>query len=297
MSNKGLDIMLINRGNITQGLTYEATITGSFLKNEIVSLAPDVPYFESGGTRIGNAIRNQVGGPISAFFGYKVIGLFQNAEEVSSAPPQDGKGVGRFRYADLNGRDADGNLTGQPDGKIDADDRTYIGDPVPAFTGGINLQLGYKNFEVVAFLYTALGFENYNFSRWFTDFYPSFTGAAYGQRVKESFTFANGGNTTPIFENVSNTSTNNGQSTYYVEKGNYARLTNLQIGYKLPATILSKWGVERAKIYLQTTNLFTISKYSGLDPGVGGSADTTLGLDFGTPPVDKSFNIGLSLGF
>jgi TonB-linked SusC/RagA family outer membrane protein len=297
MSNKGLDIMLINRGDITSDLKYEATFTGSFLKNEIVSIAPDVPYFESGGTRIGNAIRNQVGGPISSFFGYKVIGLFQNAAEVAAAPAQEGKGVGRFRYEDTNGRGADGKLTGVPDGKIDVDDRTYIGDPVPAFTGGINLQLNYKQFELVAFLYTSLGFENYNFSRWFTDFYPSFTGAAYGERVRESFTFENGGNTTPIFENISNTSTNNGHSTYYIEKGNYARLTNLQLAYKLPATVLSRWGVERAKIYLQGTNLITMSKYSGLDPGVGGNADTTLGLDFGTPPVNKGFNIGLSLGF
>lgn len=297
MSNKGLDIMLINRGDITNELKYEVTLTGSFLKNEIISLAPGVPYFESGGTRIGNAVRNQVGGPISSFFGYKVLGLFQNAAEVAAAPPQDGKGVGRFRYEDNNGRGADGKLTGVPDGKIDVDDRTYIGDPVPAFTGGINLQLNYGQFELVGFLYTALGFENYNFSRWFTDFYPSFTGAAYGERVRESFTFENGGNSTPIFENISNTSTNNGHSTYYVEKGNYARLTNLQLAYKLPAATLSRWKIENAKVFIQATNLLTISKYTGLDPGVGGNADTTLGLDFGTPPVNKGFNIGLSFGF
>lgn len=297
MRNQGIDLMIINRGNITSDLTYEVTVTGSFLNNKIVSIAPDIPYFESGGTRIGNAIRNQVGGPISSYFGYKVIGLFQNAAEVAAAPPQDGKGVGRFRYEDVNGRDANGKLTGKPDGKIDTDDRTALGNPVPKFNGGLNLTLGYKNFEMTAFLYTALGFQNYNFSRWFTDFYPSFTGAAYGNRVKDSFTFANGGNSTPIFENVSNVSTNNGHNSYYVEKGDYARLTNLQVAYKFPVDFLSKYGIERAKVYLQTTNLFTITKYSGLDPGVGGAADTTLGLDFGNPPITRGYNIGLSLGF
>ena len=297
MRNQGIDLMLINRGDITGDLKYEVTLTGSFLKNEIISLAPNVPYFTSGGTRIGDAIRNQVGGPIAAYFGYKVLGLFQNQAEVDAAPAQDGKGVGRFRYQDNNGRDADGQLTGQADGKIDADDRTYIGDPIPAFNGGINLVLNYKNFELTAFLYTALGFENYNFSRWFTDFYPSFTGAAYGNRVKDSFTFENGGNSTPIFENISNTSTNNGHNTYYVEKGDYARLTNLQIAYKLPVDLLNKAGIERAKVYIQATNLFTISNYSGLDPGVGGAADTTLGLDFGNPPATRGFNIGVNLGF
>ncbi|MEO8473568.1 MAG: TonB-dependent receptor [Chryseolinea sp.] len=297
MRNQGIDLMIINRGNITQGLTYEVTVTGSFLKNRIVSLAPGVPYFESGGTRIGNAIRNQVGGPIASYFGYKVEGLFQNQGEVDNYIPQDGKGVGRFKYADLNGRDENGQLTGKPDGKIDVDDRTAIGSPVPKFNGGVNLVLGYKNFEMTAFLYTALGFQNYNFSRWFTDFYPSFTGAAYGKRVRDSFTFENGGNSTPIFENVSNVSTNNGQNTYYVEKGDYARLTNLMFAYKLPNAFLSKYGIERMKLYVQATNLFTITKYSGLDPGVGGAADTTLGLDFGNPPAQKGFNIGVNLGF
>ncbi len=286
MRNEGIDIQIINRGNITTDLTYEVNLTGSWLNNKIVSLAPDVLYFDAGNTRIGNVIRNQIDRPISSYFGYKVIGLFQNQEEVNAAPDQDGKGVGRFRYQDVTG-----------DGRITPDDRTYLGSPVPKFNGGLNLTLGYRNLELTTFLVTALGFQNYNFSRWFTDFYPSFTGAAYGNRVKESFTFENGGNTVPIFENVSNTSTNNASNSYYVEKGNYLRLANLQIAYKLPAALLSRYGIERAKVYLQTTNLFTISNYSGLDPGVGGAADTTLGLDFGNPPVTRGFNIGVNLGF
>lgn len=299
MVNQGFDMMLINRGNISSDLKYEATLTGSWLSNEITGVAPGVPYFESGGTRIGNAIRNQVGGPMSSFFGYKVMGLFQNQQEIDNAPKQEGvtrtqdatadspaAGVGRFRYADVNG-----------DGAITADDRTAIGDPIPNFTGGLNLKFTYKAFEVETFLYAALGFENYNFSRWFTDFYPSFTGAAYGERVKESFTFEGGGNGTPIFENVSNISTNNAHNSYYVEKGNYARLVNLQLSYNLPGNVLDRIGFEKAKVYLQTTNLFTISNYSGLDPGVGGAADTTLGLDFGNPPVTRGYNIGVNLTF
>jgi TonB-linked SusC/RagA family outer membrane protein len=299
MRNSGFDMQIINRGNITSDLKYEANLTGGWLKNEITGVAPGVPYFETGGTRIGNAIRNQVGNPISSYFGYKVVGLFQTQAEIDGAPKQDGvtrsqdatadspaAGVGRFRYADVNG-----------DGAITADDRTYLGDPVPNFTGGLNLKLNYKAFELETFFYVALGFENYNFSRWFTDFYPSFTGAAYGERVKDSWTFEGGGNSTPIFENVSNISTNNAHNSYYVEKGNYGRLVNLQLAYNFPGTILDRAGIEKAKIYVQTTNLFTISNYSGLDPGVGGAADTTLGLDFGNPPVTRGYNIGVNLTF
>lgn len=301
MRNEGIDIELTTRGNIATELGWEVSVSGSFLRNEIASLAPGVDYFDAGGSRIGNLIRNQVGRSISSFYGYEVVGLFQNQEEVDAAPEQEGKGIGRFQFADINGRNEEGKLTGQPDGKIDTDDRTYLGDPVPDFSGGLNLRLNYRNFDFETFLGVFLGLENYMFSKWFTDFYPSFTGAASGVRVKESFVpqelGGNGGNTVPIFENISNFSTNTQSNSYYVEPGDYARLMNLQIGYSIPTATLERVGIDRARIYLQGTNLFTITKYPGLDPGVGGGADTTLGIDIGNPPVTRGFNIGVNLGF
>lgn len=287
MRNQGIDIQIINRGRIVSDLNYEVTLNGAFLKNEIIAIAPDVPYFDAGGSRIsGPVIRNQVGLPISSFFGYKVLGLFQNAEEVQNSPAQDGKAIGRFRFQDTNG-----------DNRITADDRTYLGDPVPDFAGGINLRLTYKSFELETFLYTALGFQNYHNAKWFTDFYPSFTGAAQGVNVRNSFTFERGGNTVPIYENVSNFSTNTQSTSYYVEQGNYARLTNLQIAYNLPASLLSRYKIQRVRVYAQGTNLLTFSKYTGLDPGVGGNADTTFGIDVGNPPVTQGFNLGINLSF
>ncbi len=297
MRNQGIDLEIITRGNVTPDFDYEVKLIGSFLSNEIVALAPGVPYFDGPGYRGINPIRNQLGYPISSFYGYQVEGLFQNQEQVTSAPAQDGKGVGRFRFADLNGRDENGDLTGQPDGQINADDRTYLGDPVPDFTGGINIKLGYKNFELETFFQTVLGADIFNQSRWFTDFYPSFTGAAYGRRVLNSFTFENGGNSTPIFENVSNFSTNTQSNSYYVENGNYGRLANLQVSYTLPGDLLSQYGMNRVRVYLQATNLFTITKYSGLDPGVAGDADTRLGVDVGNPPVTRGYNVGLNVSF
>jgi TonB-dependent starch-binding outer membrane protein SusC len=286
MTNRGLDVEIVTRGNLVGDLGFELRATGSFLHNEIMELAPGVTYFDGGNTRNGNVVRNQVGREISSYFGYKVTGLFQNQAEVDAAPTQDGKAVGRFRYADVNN-----------DGAITADDRTYLGSPVPDFTGGFNLKLNYKRFELETFLGLFLGFENYNFSKWFTDFYPSFTGAAIGTNVRNSWTPERGGNSTPIFENISNFSNNTQSISYYIEKGNYARLTNLQISYIFPVSALSKYGIERAKVYVQGTNLFTITNYSGLDPGVGGAADTTLGIDVGNPPVTRGFNLGVNLGF
>ncbi|MDO1448706.1 SusC/RagA family TonB-linked outer membrane protein [Rhodocytophaga aerolata] len=286
MRNEGIDIGVTTRGTRGADFNYEVTLSASFLNNEIVALAPGVEYFEPFTLRNITPIRNQVGRSISAFYGYDVVGLFQNQAEVDAAPTQDGKAVGRFRYRDING-----------DGAITVDDRTYLGSPVPKFNGGINIKLGYKNFEFETFLQTFLGVQNYNFSKWYNNFYPSFTGTAYSTAVKESFTFERGGNTVPIFEDASNFSTNTQSNSFYIESGNYARLTNLQLAYKLPESMMGRYGFSRARVYLQATNLFTISKYSGLDPGVAGNADTTLGIDVGNPPMPRGYNIGLNLTF
>ena len=294
MRNQGVDLQVIGRGNITNNLFFKVDVTGSFLQNEITAIAPGIAGFGDNVAFRGiRPLFNQVGQPISSFYGYRVLGLFQDEDEVANSPEQDGKGVGRFRFEDNNSRGEDGELTGVPDGVVNEADRTYLGDPVPDFTGGVNLELDYKGFEFVAFMQLTLGADIFNMSRWYTDFYPSFTGAAYGRRVLDAFTFENGGNTTPIFENVSNFSTNTQANSYYVERGDYARMANLQLGYSLPESILSRLRMEKAKVYVQATNLFVITNYSGLDPSVAGDADTEFGIDVGNPPITRGYNIGL----
>ncbi|MGD1892970.1 MAG: SusC/RagA family TonB-linked outer membrane protein [Cyclobacteriaceae bacterium] len=288
MRNQGIDLEVLTRGNITNDVGFEVKLTGSFLSNEIVEIAEEQGVDEFLGPQFRgiSQLLNQVGFPISSFYGYEVVGLFQNEAEVANSPDQDGKGVGRFRFADLDG-----------DGVITPDDRTYLGDPVPDFTGGLNIVLDYRNFELTAFAQAVIGADIWNQTRWFTDFYPSFTGAAKGKRVLESFTFENGGNTVPIYENVSNFSTNTQASSYFVESGDYLRLANLQLAYNLPSALLDDWGMSRFRVYLQATNLLTISNYEGLDPGVAGDADTELGIDVGNPPVPRGYNIGVNLTF
>ncbi len=303
MLNRGFDIQVINRGKVVGDLNYELNLTGSWLKNEITAIAPNVPFFGGGDYRGIQPIRNQPGQSLSSFFGYQVVGYFKDAAEVTAAPTQTGAAPGRFRFADLNGfvKDEQGNptseLTGRPDGVIDAADRTFIGSPVPDFTGGLNIRLTFKNFDFETYLYTSLGNEIFNVSKWFTDFYPSFTGAAISSRVKNSWTPNNLDAETPIFENVSNFSTNTQANSWYVEDGSYFRMQNLSIGYTVPQAMLEKIGFRRLRVFVATNNLFTITKYSGLDPGVGGGADTNFGIDLGNYPITRSFTFGLNVGF
>ncbi|WP_461101349.1 SusC/RagA family TonB-linked outer membrane protein, partial [Spirosoma koreense] len=129
MRNQGLDLLITTRGKISSELSYEVTGIGGLLANQIQSIAPQVPYFTGGGTRIGGpVVRNEAGHALSSFYGYKVVGLFNSREEVAAAPTQIGAAPGRFRFADLDG-----------DGKISDNDRTYLGSPIPKFTGSITL--------------------------------------------------------------------------------------------------------------------------------------------------------------
>lgn len=300
MLNEGIDLQIVNKGRFSANSKYELTLTGGWLRNEITSLAPGIDYFDNSPptNRLSSPpIRNQIGYSISSFYGYQVVGLFKDQAEVDAAPDQDGAGPGRFRYADLNGYNAEGKLTGAPDGKIDAADRTYLGSPVPKFMGGVNLKVTFGNFDVETYIYTSLGNKVFNMSKWYTDFYPSFTGAAVSARVKDSWTTANTGAETPIFENVSNFSTNTQANSFYVEDGSYARMQNLAFGYTVPSSALSKLKMKRLRLYVSTNNVFTISKYQGLDPAVGGAADTTFGIDIGNYPVTRSFMFGVSAGF
>lgn len=290
MLNKGLDMQVINRGNIRSGLTYEVTVNGSFLQNEIVELAPGITYLSGGNNEPSYRgimpIRNQIGRPVSSFFGFKTLGLFQSQAEVDAAPVQAGAAPGRFRFADTNG-----------DGIINTEDRVWLGSPVPKFTGGLNFRFNYKGFELQSYVFASIGNKIWNQSKWFTDFYPSFTGAAISARVKDSWTAENPNTSIPMFENISNFSTNTQANSFYVEDGSYLRMQNIGVAYNLPADITSRLSMEKLRVFAGVNNVFTITGYGGLDPSVGGDADTRFGVDVGNYPITRSWTFGLNIGF
>ena len=288
MVNKGIDIQLITRGKFAGKVGYEFDVTGSFLNNKITEIGGGLTYLQdvNPGFRGVNPIRNQLGHSLSSFYGYKVQGLFQSQEEIKNAPAQDGAGVGRFRYVDVDG-----------DGKITAGDRTYLGSPVPKFTGGLNFRLTYKNFEVLSYFYTSIGNKIFNISKRFTDFYPLFAGSAISERVKQSWTPQNTGATIPIFEANDGFSTGSQSSDFYVEDGSYLRFQNLSFAYNFPMEVANKLRLSRLRVHAAVNNLFTITKYGGLDPQVAGAADTNFGVDLGNFPMTRQFTFGINVGF
>lgn len=288
MLNRGLDLLVTTRGKLTGDFTYELTMTGSTLKNEIVSLAPGLSFITSVNPsyRGIQPIRNAVGQPLSSFFGFRTLGLFRNAEDVRAHAVQDGAAPGRFKFEDVN-----------KDGRITPDDRVFLGNPVPDFTGGLNFTVGYKGFDLSAYLYTSIGNEIWNQSRWFTDFFQTFEGAAVSRRLFDAWTPQNLDAKIPVVERVSNFSTSNVANSFYIEDGSYLRLQNLTLGYSAPSSVLQKLKMERARVFASVNNLFTLTKYEGLDPAVGGDADLTFGIDVGNYPVTRGWTFGVNLSF
>jgi TonB-dependent starch-binding outer membrane protein SusC len=284
MSNTGLDLELSYKEKFGD-LGFDGSLVVSAYKNNIDNIAEGVKFFDSGGSRIGSFARNMVGHPMSSFYGYNVIGLFQSASDVTSSPTQDGAEAGFFKYQDANG-----------DGKITPEDRIFIGNPNPKFTFGFNLGLSYKNFDLSAFLYGSQGNDIFNWNTWWIDFWPSFQGQKSTELLNNSWTPTNTNTTVPKASNKSNFSTNTQSTSYYVEKGSYMKLKNLQIGYTIPASVTSKVNISSLRVYVQAVNLFTITKYSGLDPELGGG-DTNFGIDAGNYPLVKQFLFGLNVNF
>ena len=285
--NKGIDLSITNRGNITNKFAYEFTVNGSFLNNEIIKFAPGINTIDPGLDFRGlNPVLNQVNEPLSAFYGFKVAGLFKDEADVKAHAKQTDAAPGRFKFEDIN-----------KDGKIDQDDRTVIGNPIPDFTGGFNIKLNYNNWEVTSYSFVSIGNEIYNLTKRFTDFYALFPGAAIGSRVKKSWTFENPTGDIPLIENTSNFSNLGQSNSYYVEDGSYFRMQNITLAYTLPSSILKNIGFENLKITGNLYNVFTITKYQGLDPSVGGDADVNFGLDVGNVPITRSWTFGINATF
>jgi TonB-dependent starch-binding outer membrane protein SusC len=299
IQNTGIDFLLNYHGVINRDLKFNIGLDLTSYNNKIVNL-PNPGYIDvnsQGSTRINNFVREQVGHPVGAFFGYKVIGLFQSAADVAKSPTQAGAAPGLFKYADLDG-----------DGQITPADRTFIGNPNPKFTYGIPLGITFKNFDLNAFFYGSYGNDDFNYVKYWTDFPQVFNGAISQREALDSWTPTHTNTNVPILTSVAGFSNTNVVNSYYVEKGSFFKLKQLQIGYTIDPGILRKVGVDRFRIYVQAANLFTITKYDGLDPELPTSqyqnqattstANTSFGIDFGNYPNNqKSFLVGCSLSF
>jgi TonB-linked SusC/RagA family outer membrane protein len=292
IENTGVDFSARYTGEISD-LKFGVTATFTSYDNKVKSLPEGVKYYDrvsTGSNRFGAFSRLQAGHALGAFYGYKVVGLFQSDDDVNKSPTQDAAAPGRFKFQDSNN-----------DGKINSDDRTFFGNPNPDFTAGLNLDASYKNFDFSAFFYASVGNDVINYVRYWTDFPQVFDGAVSKDAVYNSWTPTNLNAKVPRLERTANFSNTTEFNSYYLEKGSFLRCKSMVLGYSLPSARLKNIGIDRLRLYIQSANLFTITKYTGLDPELTTSDlrdNTNFGIDFGNfPSNQKTWLVGVNLSF
>jgi TonB-linked SusC/RagA family outer membrane protein len=293
VSNKGLDVAATYHGTVGQDFKFSVGVTVTTYKNNIDKLdatGGNGGNFYSNYQRFGQGLAyNQVGSPMGEFYGYKVVGYFSSAADVAASPTQADAKAGRFKYADING-----------DGKITDADRVNIGNPNPTAIYGVNLSASYKGFDASVVLYGSYGSKNFNYIKYWTDFYSTLTGNKSNDMLFNSWSPTNLNPKVPVAEAVSTFSTDQTVNSWYVESGSFLKCRVAQLGYTFGAEQLKALGISKLHVYIQGNNLFTITKYTGLDPELQTPPGATngLGTDIGNyPSNERRVILGVNLTF
>ncbi len=274
LENWGMELVLGYRHKTAYGLSYHVTGNVDFFRSKVTFL-PENSKNSYEHNDYHNLAQDEKA--YGSRIGYVVEGLYQSRQEVL-AGGQAGARVGGLKYADLNG-----------DGRINENDRTWVYNPVPNFSYGINVNLAYKNFDFTMFWQGVAGVDIINDQKFQTDFWSiTDAGSNKGERLIDAWTPANSGSDIPALT-TSNGADEGRMSSYFVENGSYAKLRTLQLGYTLPANIAKKVLLSSARIYFSGDNLWTIKSGSLTcsDP-----ESTAWGY-----PHTASFTFGLQVGF
>ena len=261
--------------------TFDYNIGANFstVNNEVIALAKGKNEIFDAIINGEPATRTTVGLPIGSFYGYKVAGIFQSAEEIASSPKFGSEKPGDIKFADSNN-----------DGILDAKDRVYLGSPIPKITYGINLGAGYKGIDFNADFLGVHG--NLVFNEKETSRFAVYN---WEKHVANAWTVDNPSTSEP---RVTNGGHNYRPSDRFLQNGSYFRLRTVSLGYTLPASWVSKVKMESFRIFVSGTNLWTNQEFTGYNPEFPNSSSPfKVGFDNGTYPIAKSFQIGLETKF
>ncbi len=334
IENKGLEITLDVHPFVGE-FQWDSNIQFSFNRNKLLSLSGTANANLVGYGQWSDVVCvSEIGKPLYNFYGYNVIGVYEDYEDILNSPkaekyPADGNfvrgntvWVGDLKYEDVSGPE------GVPDGKIDVNDRTDLGSPLPKFTFGWNNTFRYKNFDLNIFINGSYGNKIMNYtliaggsggiaamrSAWVNQSAAATKDHARlvpidPDKVYESGSWydditnvkvANTGTKTPR-PTLGDPNDNDRISSRFIEDGSYIRIKNLSLGYTFPKKWISKAKIENLRLYANIQNLYTFTKYSGYDPEVGASTQDstglTYGLDNGRYPSPTMYSFGLNITF
>ncbi len=284
LQNRGIDLTINGKVYSSKKLNWNFNAVMGTYKNKVLSLGLSAPI-DNGFTRItGGSKRISEGLPAEYFYGFVTEGIFQSYEEIAAhatqaagTDPTTSTAPGDIKFKDLNG-----------DGVINDQDRTNIGNANPTFTYGFTNTVNYKSFELTLFLQGSQGNKVLNFTRWYTE--GGVSNGNYSNEVLGRWTSTGTSCTMPRMV-LNDPNGNNRVSDRFVEDASYLRLKNIRLSYTLPVSWMGYMKLKKAQFYVSAQNLFTLTKYSGMDPEVGG------GVDIGFYPQSKTYLIGATIDF
>ena len=281
MTNKGFEGQINWRSKAGKDFNYEVGFNFTVQKNEVTALLDDIKYTYGGG--YGDL--SLVGQSLGSWMGFKTDGVFHSQEEVEKYKTDyqvefGQPGVGRIKYVDANG-----------DGKINYNDRTWLGCDLPKVQLGINLGANWRGFDLSMF-FSSIIRDAFNNSKYYTDLFQCWNGN-HGARLLDAAKAYENFLTTGYYNcDTPAPTTDNGNnehevSEFHIENGSFLRLKTLSLGYTLPASVMSKLHMSNARVYFQAQNVFTITSYTGADP-------EGLGYPYAMP---RQYTFGIQFGF
>jgi hypothetical protein len=288
IENKGIDVSINYRNNIGD-FNYGFGSNASWVRNKVTDLG-NKSYLSSGNYRnLGDLTRTEVGRPMSGFYGWSTAGIFQNQQEID-AFVKDGKLIqpnakpGDFKFMDNNN-----------DGQINDKDKSFIGNPLPDVTYGFNVSAEYKGFDFSAYFYGVYGNTVMDGTRAFNQASNAFNNSRQGM-VDDAWHGEGTSNSQPRLSSL-DINQNFRFSDFYLVDGSYLKLKNVTIGYNLSKKLCGAIKVSSVRLFAGIQDAFIITKYKGFDPSLSTSNVQTLGIDYGTYPMAKTYMFGTKIIF
>lgn len=271
VKNTGWEFLLNYRKQLTPDFSIDASFNFSTLKNKVLALGDNVQPITSGA--------------MSSYF------------NDSPSITMPGEAIGSFYGYRIDGFDADGNFIftdTDGNGIVNAEDKVILGNPIPDFSYGLNLNLAYKDFDMTMFFQGVAGNEIFNQMKY--TYYFDYSNNCVTD-VLNAWSETNKDTNIPIMKTANTNGGNSLPSEFYVEDGAYFRCKNLQIGYTLPKKVLDKLSFTNLRFYVGVQNLFTITGYSGYDPEVSSNVLFSRGIDNSSYPNARTYTFGFNASF
>lgn len=287
--NKGFEFNVAWNTSVNKDLSYGVSILGSFNKNEVTAMGTGSQAIWGGATNQNiNTCKTMAGYPIGSYWLIPTDGYFNSDTEVE-AYSKDGVKIqptaqaGDIRFKDTN-----------DDGTIDDKDRVYCGSPFPDFTFSVNGNLTWKNFDASATFQGVAGNKIYNATRQTLE--DATKGTNFLASTLDYWTPDNLNAAHPRLTWDDPNRNTRAESDRYLENGSYLRLRNLQIGYTFPQQWFKGY-IQKARVYANAENLFTITGYTGYTPDVNADNARYRGFDNFIYPTNRVFMLGLNVTF